>query len=104
MMYPQSDLIKNPTDGKTYIYSELFKGNKVVVTAKELQNYDMHPQSGAIKKTDGTVVNLIDLIYTMATKTGGGTGGTAWDGTLTDEITGVQYTVAIRDGRLVIKE
>lgn len=99
-MHPQSDLIKNPANGKTYVYSELFKGNMVEVNPRNLIKYDMHPQSGAIKTMDGTVVNLVDLIYGMATKGGG---GSAWDRTLTDEVTGVNYTVAIRDGRLVIK-
>ena len=72
IMYPISELIKDPKTGQILKLSELYKGNVVEVTYEELSNYDMHPQSGTMKLVSGEVVSLVDLILTITTSGGDG--------------------------------
>ena len=52
-MHPKSDAIYDPKTGEILKYSELLKGNKVVMPS----GYSMHPQSGTLLAYDGTALD-----------------------------------------------
>ena len=57
-MHPKSDAIYDPKTGGILKYSELLKGNKVVMPS----GYSMHPQSGTLLAHDGTELDLVELL------------------------------------------
>ena len=57
-MHPKSDAIYDPKTGEILKYSELLKGNKVVMPS----GYSMHPQSGTLLAHDGTELDLVELL------------------------------------------
>lgn len=57
-MHPKSDAIYDPKTGEILKYSELLKGNKVVMPS----GYSMHPQSGTLLAYDGTELDLVELL------------------------------------------
>ena len=57
-MHPKSDAIYDPKTGEILKYSELLKGNKVVMPS----GYSMHPQAGTLLAYDGTELDLVELL------------------------------------------
>ena len=57
-MHPKSDAIYDPKTGEILKYSELLKGNKVVMPS----GYSMHPQPGTLLAHDGTELDLVELL------------------------------------------
>ena len=60
-MNPSSILIKSVT-GEIYKITDLIKGIKEPLKPSELAGYNMHPQSGVLKDTDGRLIDLIELL------------------------------------------
>lgn len=60
-MTPNSILIKSIT-GQIYKITDLVKGIKRPLLPSELVHYDMYAQSGILKDTDGTLVDLVELL------------------------------------------
>ena len=57
-MHPKCDAIYDPKTGEILKYSELLKGNKVVMPS----GYSMHPQPGTLLAYDGTELDLVELL------------------------------------------
>lgn len=57
-MQPGSDAILDPVSGKILVYSELLKGNAVIME----KGYPMQPRSGLMRTEDGKLVNIVNLL------------------------------------------
>ena len=64
-MHPQSDAILDSKTGEVLVYSELLKGNRIVMSP----GYTMHPQSGLLLSKDGNTIDLVELLTDVGTPT-----------------------------------
>ena len=65
-MHYKSNLIIDPATNETLLLSELYKGNRIVVTPEQMEHYNMSPTSGVLKNLDGTYINLVEHILQMS--------------------------------------
>lgn len=71
-LHPKSDAIIDTKTGEVLIYSELLKGNRVLMPS----GYRMSPQSGTLLSKDGARIDLVELLLNAGSGSTGG-GGTA---------------------------